>query len=141
MLTTLVLRKTVPFLGSAGIRFVSVEPDKAVLSLPDKRAVHNHLHGVHASAAALLAEATSGLLLALHLPDDKVPLLARMEVDYLRRIDGGLTAVARLDDATKRRIVDEPSGETTFLVDVRDDSGQVPLKAAMTWAWREKRKP
>jgi len=138
-LTTFLLHRAVPFLGAAGVRFGSIEPGRAALSLADKRRVHNHLHGIHASAAALLAEATSGLLLIYHLPDDRVALLSHMEVDYVRRIEGDLSAVAVLDDATLQRIASDPSGDTTFVVDVRDASGEAPLRASMTWAWRPKR--
>ena len=136
LLATLVLRNTVPFLGTAGLRFIAAEPDYASLALDDRRRVRNHIGGVHAAAAALLAEATSGLALSCHLPDGAVPLLTHMHIDYTQRMHGGLLATARLDEATRSRVTTDPRGETEILVEVQDQSGASPLVARLTWAWR-----
>lgn len=135
-LKTLAIKRAVPFLGTAGVRVVSIEPGRAVLALDDRRRVHNHIGGIHASAAALLAEAASGLVLTYHLPDDRLPLLVRSEIEYVSRMKGGLVARAELDASIEERIGREPRSEATFHVDVRDRSGEAPLRAAMTWAWR-----
>lgn len=135
-LKTLALRRRVPFLGSAGIVFLDAQPGLASLALPDARRVHNHLRGVHASAAALLAEATSGLLLFYHLPPGRLPLLKRMEIDYSARVVGGLTASARIDEATQRAMSEDPAGEVTIDVEIRDAAGGTPLHPRMTWVWR-----
>jgi acyl-coenzyme A thioesterase PaaI-like protein len=137
-LKTLALRRMVPFLGSAGIVFVDAQPGLASLALPNERKVHNHLRGVHASAAALLAEATSGLLLFYHLPKGRLPLLKRMEVDYTGRMIGGLTATARIDEAAQRAMAEDPNGEVTIDVEIRDAAGGTPLRPSMTWVWRTK---
>lgn len=137
-LANLVLRRTVPFLGTAGIRFVEAAPGTATLALDDRRRVHNHIHGVHAAAAALLAEATSGLALMYHLPDGRRSLLTRMEIDYEQRMRGGLVATARVDETTRERMVDDPRGEVTVDVEVRDEAGERPLVARLTWAWRSR---
>lgn len=138
LLATLVLRRTVPFLGTAGVRFVSAELGSATLALDDRRRVHNHVRGVHAGAAALLAEATSGLVLAYHLPDTALFLLTQMDIAYVSRMRGGLVATARLDEATRARALEEPRGETTVTVEVTDEAGAAPLEARLTWAWRPK---
>ncbi len=138
-LKSMALRRTVPFLGTAGISFVSAEPGRVSLRLADARRVHNHIRGVHAAAAALLAEATSGLAMFYHLPDDRLSLLVRMEIDYLTRMNGGLVAVTTVDDATRVRLLAEERGEATLQVEVTDDAGSSPLRAAMTWAWRPKK--
>ena len=138
-LKTFALRRTVPFLGTAGVRFVSVEPGLASLALDSRRRVHNHIQGMHAAAAALLAEATSGLVLSYHLPDDRLPLLVRSEVEYLSRMKGGLVARATLDEETAMRIENEERSQATFHVEIEDEAGTTPLEAAMTWAWRPRR--
>lgn len=140
LLTTLVLRNTVPFLGTAGLRFIAAEPEYASLALANRRRVHNHIGGVHACAAALLAEATSGLALSCHLPDGRVPLLTHMHIDYTQRMRGGLLATARIDEAAQARVLTDPRGETEIVVEVQDQSGASPLVARLTWAWRPTKK-
>ncbi|MEM9459794.1 MAG: DUF4442 domain-containing protein [Myxococcota bacterium] len=139
-LTTLALRRTVPFLGTAGVRFVEAAPGVARLALDDRRRVYNHIRGIHAAAAALLAEATSGLAVMLHLPDGHLALLTRMEIDYERRMQGGLVATVRVDEATRARLVQQPRGDATFVAEVVDEAGERPLAARLTWAWRPRRR-
>lgn len=140
LLATALLRRSVPFLGTAGVRFVSAEPGSATLALDDRRRVHNHVRGVHAGAAALLAEATSGLVLAYHLPDSALFLLSHLDIAYRSRMQGGLVATARIDDETRSRAAAEARGETTIEVDVRDEAGSAPLVARLTWVWRPKKR-
>lgn len=135
-LKTMALRRAVPFLGTAGLELISLEPGRASLALGDRRRVRNHLGSIHAAAAALLAEATSGLAILYHLPDDRLALLARMELAYVRRMRGSLVAVATITDDVRRDLAEQARGEATLRVDVRDASGESPLSAAMTWAWR-----
>ncbi|MCA9623779.1 MAG: DUF4442 domain-containing protein [Myxococcales bacterium] len=139
-LTTLALRQSVPFLGSAGVRFVEAGQDHVTLALRNRRRVRNHIRGVHACAAALLAEATSGLALALELPDDRLILLTRMEIDYVGRMQGGLVATARLAADTRAQVMSDPRGEATIEVEIRDDADSVPLFPRLTWAWRPKKR-
>ena len=139
-LTTLALRRAVPFLGTAGIRFVEAAPGIARLALDDRRRVHNHIRGIHAAAAALLAEATSGLAVMLHLPDGQLGLLTRMEIDYERRMQGGLVATVRVDEATRAQLLEQPRGDATFVAEILDEAGERPLVARMTWAWRPRRR-
>lgn len=135
-LKTMALRRVVPFLGTAGLEFVALEAGRASLALGARRRVQNHVGGIHAAAAALLAEATSGMAVLYHLPDDRLVLLTRMEVAYAGRMRGGLVAVVTLAGDVQRRMSEDDHGEVTLHVDVRDESGESPLTAAMTWAWR-----
>lgn len=139
-LTTLALRRTVPFLGSAGVSFVAAGPRFATLALRDRRRVHNHIRGVHSCAAALLAEATSGFALALCLPDDRLYLVSRMEVDYVARMRGGLVATARITEEDATRLMQEERGEVTIDVEIVDEAEASPLTARLTWAWRPKKR-
>jgi hypothetical protein len=61
----------VPFVGAAGIAFDELVPGRARLTLSNRRRVRNHLGGVHAAAMTLLAEAASGFVLGLSLPDER----------------------------------------------------------------------
>ena len=53
--------------------------------------------GIHAAAMALLAESASGFLVGMNVPDDKLPLIKTMKIDYLKRAQGDLTAIATLE--------------------------------------------
>ena len=47
---------------------------------------------------ALLAESCTGFIVGINLPGDKLPLIKRMELNYVKRATGDMTAVARLTE-------------------------------------------
>jgi len=85
----------VPFVGTAGIAFDELVPGRARLTLRNRRRVRNHLGAIHAAAMTLLAEAASGFVLGLSLPDDKIQLAKGLQVRFLQRAEGDLTAWLR----------------------------------------------
>jgi acyl-coenzyme A thioesterase PaaI-like protein len=97
--------------------------------------VHNHIQGVHAAATALLAETATGLAFGWHLPEDKLPLLKSMHVDYVRRAEGGLRAEAHLAPEQIARMAAEERGSVEVACTVTDASGAEPVRCTMTWAW------
>jgi len=131
---------TVPFVGTAGIVAVELGDDGGVFTIANERKVQNHIQGVHAAATALLAETASGLTFGWHLPDDKLPLMKSMHIDYTRRSKGGLRAVAKLTDEQIEQMASEPRGAVDVAVTVTDEDGQEPVRCVMTWAWITKKK-
>ncbi|KYF66951.1 hotdog fold domain-containing protein [Sorangium cellulosum] len=132
---TALFHRMVPFTGTAGIQFDEVSPERVALRLANGRKVQNHIGGVHAAAAGLLAETATGFVVAVSLPDDKLPLLRSMKVDYKRRAQGGLRAVATLSSEQRRSFEDQPKGDVTVAVTVTDDSGASPMECEFVWAW------
>lgn len=132
---TALFHRMVPFTGTAGIYFDEVSPERVALRLANGRKVQNHIGGVHAAAAGLLAETATGFVVAVSLPDDKLPLLRSMKVDYKRRAQGGLRAVATLSPEQRRSFEDQPKGDVTVAVTVTDDSGASPMECEFVWAW------
>jgi acyl-coenzyme A thioesterase PaaI-like protein len=130
----------VRFAGTAGIRIVAADFERAEMRLDNRRKVRNHIGGVHAAATALLGESVTGLVFGLNVPDDKLPLLKAMEVDYLRRANGGLTAVAHLSDAQIEQIRTTEKGEVAVAVTITDDDGERPVEARYLWAWVPKKR-
>jgi hypothetical protein len=84
---------------------------------------------------ALLAETATGFCLGWHLPDDRLPLIKRMEVEFQRRTQGDMRAEARLSSDQIEQIKAEPKGELLVPVRVTDESGDAPIECRMLWAW------
>jgi uncharacterized protein (TIGR00369 family) len=139
-LQTLMLGNIVPFLGTARLRFEEVTDKRVVVSVKNRRRVQNHIKGVHAAAMALLAETATGFAVGLNLPDDKLPLIKTMKVDYVKRAQGGMRAVAELRPEQVAAIRSEPKGEVTVPVIITDESGGEPIRAEMIWAWVPKKR-
>ena len=111
------------------------------MSVANRRKVRNHIGGVHAAAMVLLAETATGFCVGMNVPDDKVPLIKSMKVDFVRRAVGGLTATARLEASQIDQMHAQDKGEILVPVVLTDESGQQPIHAEMLWAWVPKRKP
>lgn len=131
--------RTIPFVGSAGLRAVEITPGRVIFDLPDRKRVRNHIGTPHAAAAALLAETASGLAFGMHVPDNRVPLLKSMQVDYERRMAGSLRAVALVNEADIENIRTEERGDCLVNVSVTDASGEEPVQCRMRWAWAPSR--
>lgn len=130
-----VLGRAVPLVGTAGIHFEQVDSEGVILRLANRRSVQNHIGGVHAAAMALLAETVSGFCLGWHLPDDRVPLIKSLQVDFLRRTQGALRASSKLDPTQIGRVLAAPKGELLVPVEVTDETGEAPIACRMLWAW------
>lgn len=136
------LGQVVPMVGASGLRFEEVSTQRVVVSLRNRRRVQNHIKGLHAAAMALLAETATGFCVGMNLPDDKLPLIKSMHIDYLRRAQGDMKAVAHLKPEQIKMIQTLEKGEVTVAVQITDSSGQSPIEAQMVWAWVPKsRKP
>jgi acyl-coenzyme A thioesterase PaaI-like protein len=77
-----VLGRAVPLVGTARLHFERIGPDGVVISIANRRSVQNHIGGVHAAAMALLAETATGFCLGWHLPDDRLPLIKSLQVEF-----------------------------------------------------------
>jgi acyl-coenzyme A thioesterase PaaI-like protein len=139
-LQTLLLGNIVPFLGTARLRFEEVTQERVVVSVKNRKRVQNHIKGVHAAAMALLAETATGFAVGMNLPDDKLPLIKTLKVDYLKRSQGDMRAVAELRPEQIAAMRSEPKGEVTVPVTISDQSGEAPIRCEMIWAWVPKKK-
>jgi acyl-coenzyme A thioesterase PaaI-like protein len=129
------LGRVVPLVGTAGLRFEEISSERVVVSIANRRKVQNHIKGVHAAAMALLAETATGFCVGMNLPDDKLPLIKSMKVDYQKRAQGAMRAVAQLRPEQIQQILTQDKGEVTVPVIITDESGQSPIQCEMIWAW------
>ncbi|MEL0027259.1 MAG: DUF4442 domain-containing protein [Perlucidibaca sp.] len=137
---SLIFGNVVPFVGTSGLLYEEITSERVVVSVRNRRRVQNHIKSVHAAAMALLAETASGFVVGVNLPDDKLPLIKTLHVDYVRRSSGDLRAVATLTADDIARIRNEPKGEVLVPVTLTDASGEEPVKCQMVWAWTSKKK-
>lgn len=133
--------RAVKFAGTAGIRIRQLTFQQAVLQQANVRKVQNHIGSVHAAAMALLGESASGFLVGMHVPDDRLPLLKSMKLDYVKRASGQLTATVSLTPEQIQHIRSSAKGEVTLRVQICDQVGVEPVLAEYVWAWVSKNRP
>lgn len=124
-----VLRWIVPYSGSIRPRVLALEPGRAVVAIRDRRRLRNHLRSVHAIALANLAELTSGLAMTLALPPETRGIPVRMEIDFVKKARGTITAEGHA--APPRTVTGEM--EDTATAALRDDDGDTVATATVTW--------
>ena len=137
---TFAIGRTIKFVGTAGLSVDEITPQRVTISTENKTKVQNHIGTVHAAAMALLAETATGLAVGMHVPDDKIPVIKSMKVDYLKRAKGDMKAVAVLTPEQIREIESTEKGETRVPVTVTDGEGKQPIECTMIWAWTPKRR-
>ena len=130
----------IKYAGHSGIRFETLTQSQCVVSIRNKKKVQNHIGGVHAAAMALLAETATGFVFGMNVPDDKLPVIKKMDIDYVKRSTGDMRAVASLTQEQIDLIQSTEKGEVTVPVTITDEANVEPIKASMTWAWTAKKR-
>jgi acyl-coenzyme A thioesterase PaaI-like protein len=130
---------TVHFVRTAGLKFEFLTAERAVLTIRNRRKVQNHIGTVHAAAVALLGETATGAVFGMSVPDDRIPLLKSMRIDYIKRSQGDLRAEATLSVELRARFSEE-KGEMAVPVKITDETGEPTVNAEYVWAWRPKKK-
>ena len=132
--------RAVPFVNTAGCTFEKVTNEEVIVSIKNKRKARNHIGQLHAAAMALIAETASGFVFTMNLPGDKLNLIKSMKVNYLKRTQGDMRAVATITPEQAKQIQTEPKGSIMIEVKVTDESGEEPITCEMDWAWVPKKK-
>lgn len=130
-----VLGRAVPFTGTAGLEFAVMTPERVEITIANHRRVQNHIHGVHAAAMALLAETATGMVVGMNVRDDCLPLAKQLKVDFKKRAQGALRAVAVLSESQRAQMQQKDKGDVTVSVQVFDESGAEPIECEFIWAW------
>ncbi|MFT6154857.1 MAG: hypothetical protein ACJA0E_001308 [Bermanella sp.] len=129
----------IKYAGHSGIRFEALSENQCIVSIKNNKKVQNHIGGIHAAAMALLAETATGFVFGMNVPDNKLPLIKKMDIDYVKRSSGGMKAVASLTEEQIQKIKTEDKGSVVVQVVITDEANVEPVKASMTWAWTNKR--
>ena len=120
---SVILRRAVPFTGTAGLRFIEMSQERTEVAISNVKKVQNHIEGVHASAMNLLAETATGMVMGMNVRDDCIPLAKHMSMAFKKRATGSLRAVATLNDDQRAAMQASDKGEVTVSVVVTDEAG------------------
>lgn len=99
--------RQVPYTGSMRAHVVRFEQGSAVVELPDRRAVRNHLRSIHAIALANLAELTANLALLSILPAGSRFIVVHLAIDYRKKARGTIIARCRCELPERLRATHE----------------------------------
>lgn len=123
-----ILGSTIPYTGSIKARVEHLEPGHAVVVLPDKRRVRNHLNSVHAIALANVAELSTGLAMISGLPTGVNAILVGLTVNYEKKARGELRAecTCSVPDTDIRQ-------QVAIDTEITDQTGDVVTRATATW--------
>lgn len=139
-LRSLLMGRMVPLVGTAELSVEELTAERCVVSVQNRRKVQNHIGSVHAAAMALMAETATGFVVGMNVPDDRVPVIKTLKVDFKKRAKGALRAVATLTAEQREAIAAQEKGETSVAVTVTDGEGKEPIACEMLWAWTPKRR-
>ena len=131
---------TIKYAGHSGVRFEKLTEHECIVSIRNKKKIQNHIGGVHAIAMALITETATGFVFGMSVPDDKLPLIKSIKIDYVKRSTGDMRAVAKLSDEQIKFIQSQERGEIVVEVTITDQANVEPIKAEMTWAWTSKKR-
>ncbi|MCK5894713.1 MAG: DUF4442 domain-containing protein [Endozoicomonadaceae bacterium] len=137
-LLTKIFGATIKFAGTANVQIHHLSHKESSLTIQNRKRVQNHIGSVHACAMALLAESATGYIVGMNVPDDSIPVIKSMHIDYVKRATGDLHAVALLTNEQIQQMHTTKKGEVTVGVTITDDKGVEPIKAEMIWAWTPK---
>lgn len=130
----------VKMLGACKVDIDYMRFEESRLRLKNRKQVQNHIGGIHACGAALLAESATGLVIGMNVPDASVPVIKSINIQYVKRMEGDLLAIAQLTEEQINQIRTVEKGEMTVPVKVTDASGQEPVICDMVWAWVPKKR-
>lgn len=115
-----------PYTGTIHATVTVLRAGYAEVQMADRRGLRNHLDCVHAIALANLAELAGNVALAYSLPDDARFIVSGMEIEYLKKARGTITAIGEspVPRSSARAQFDVP-------VTLRDTAGEDVVKVVL----------
>jgi acyl-coenzyme A thioesterase PaaI-like protein len=126
MLFSRLVGRMAPYTGSIHATVTVLRAGYAEVEMQDRRGLRNHLDSIHAIALANLAELAGNLALAYSLPDDARFIVSGMEIEYMKKARGRITAIGEppIPRTATRAQYDVP-------VTLRDTSGDEVARAVL----------
>lgn len=123
-----ILGNLAPYTGTIHPEVLTLEEGYARVRMRDRRSVRNHLRSVHAIALMNLGEVATGVAMMSALPEGLRGIITHLEMDYLKKARGPITAECRAPVAAagERR-------EYEVQADLTDEAGEVVARARARW--------
>jgi len=136
------LSQAVPLVRTLGLEYLELSAERALLRLPDRADLHNHVGGPHAGAMFTLGESATGAVVIGSFADllgQFTPLAAGAQIRYRALAMGPVTAeatLARSPEEIRAQLAE--AGKVRFDVDVviRDEAGTTTGEMTVSWALR-----
>ncbi len=119
----------VPYAGTLKAEVWEMMEGSAVVTMPDRRGVRNHLNSIHALALANLGELTANLALLSLCPPEGRFIVTRLEVDYLKKARGELTCTCSIPSDLPWRTVEQTAAVATLT----DAEGDTVTRVTVYW--------
>ena len=119
----------VPYAGTLHADVLEMSDGSAIVAMPDRRGVRNHLNSIHALALANLGELTANLALLTLCPPHGRFIVTRLEVDYLKKARGSLTCTCDVPSDLPWATI-ERTAATAALTDA---SGELVTRVTVYW--------
>jgi len=133
------LTQAVPFAGYLGLEITSVSAGEAVVRLPERPELKNHVGSQHAGALFTAAEAASGAAFVGAFAErmgDVTPLARAAEISYEKIANGPIDASARLGVPADEALATlDAEGKVVFPceIELTDADGQRVATATVQW--------
>lgn len=126
-----------PYFSSIKPLFVELRRGYSEVKIKKRRSVLNHLGTVHAIAMCNMAELAAGSMTDVSVPLSHRWIPKGMDVEYLKKAETDLTAIASGDIPSQW----PDAGEFISKVEILDTQGQVVARMAVTmWVSAKKKK-
>ena len=133
------MSQAVPFAAFLGLEITSVGEGEAVVRLPERQELTNHVGSQHAGALFTAAETASGAAFVGAFAErlgEITPLARSADVDYLKIAKGPIDATAKLGvNAAEALATLDAEGKVEFpcKVELADQSGLRVATATVHW--------
>jgi acyl-coenzyme A thioesterase PaaI-like protein len=117
-----------PYFGSIRPMFVDLRPGYCEIAIRKRRAVLNHIGTVHAIAMCNMAELAGGTMTDVTIPSTHRWIPKGMTVEYLKKAETGLRAVAELSPIPAFA----EAAELKVPVKVTDAKNEIVFRAVIT---------
>lgn len=119
------LRMRAPYFSTIHPLILELTPGFCKVEIRDRRSIRNHLGTIHAGAMCTLSELAGGLAVDASLPKDLRWIPREMNVRYLKKAQGTLTAVCSFEPGILA------PGDIPISLQIMDDSAESVLKATI----------
>lgn len=122
------ISRKAPYFKTIAPRFRDLRPGRCEVYCKNRRAVHNHIGTFHAIAMCNMAEVAGGLMTEVSIPATHRWIPKGMTVEYLKKAETDLVAVASVDPLPSFGA----AAEFITPVEVRDSHGDLVFRARIS---------